>query len=647
MKNEFVLAFNEVLEEKGLPKETILEALAHALVSAYRKSMNVSSAQEVKAIIDLDKGEFGILAEKEVVEDVQNDLTEVTLEVARAYEPEAQLGDLVMVDSTPEDFGRVAAQNARQVIQEKIRQAEYAAQIEYYEKQLGEIISGIVQATNSQGMTIGLELNAEGTMPRKEMIPFERFRIHDRVRALVAEIKETGRGPQIILSRTHRDFLRRLLENEVPEIFHGVVEIRSIAREPGHRAKVAVSTSQQGIDPVGACVGQRGVRIQAIVRELHDEKIDVIEWNPDPTAFIAKAISPARVNGVYLKESVDGSRNALVVVPEDQLSLAIGRDGQNARLAAKLTGWRIDIKSLPESISDWLFALQNKPELKEMAEEEKAAIAQAEEIMARKADGRVINPEEYDQLAKFNNRLESFATRKHQAQVEKQQKLRDEIMENIPPAAFEMDLSGTGLQANILEALTEAGYDTAGKLVLTSKMDPDALLHVNGFGPKALERVAEFAEVLPELVPEPVEEEEPVVEQPAEEPAVEEVETAAEVQEEVAPEDGQPEPTEAQLEESAAPAVEGEAPKTPEGEEGEEELSFDEMFAIKPEVFEPEEASEEEEEGSEDDTTTGGKKKRKKKVKRFRELEYDPERDVVVAKKKHKRDGTPWNEWEE
>ena len=641
MKNEFVLAFNEVLEEKGLPKETILEALAHALVSAYRKSMNVSSAQEVKAIIDLDKGEFGILAEKEVVEEVENDLTEVTLEIARQFDPDANLGDLVMVDSTPEDFGRVAAQNARQVIQEKIRQAEYAAQIEYYEKQLGEIISGIVQATNSQGMTIGLELNAEGTMPRKEMIPFERFRIHDRVRALVAEIKETGRGPQIILSRTHRDFLRRLLENEVPEIFHGVVEIRSIAREPGHRAKVAVSTSQQGIDPVGACVGQRGVRIQAIVRELHDEKIDVIEWNPDPTAFIAKAISPARVNGVYLKESVDGSRNALVVVPEDQLSLAIGRDGQNARLAAKLTGWRIDIKSLPESISDWLFALQNKPELKEMAEEEKEAVAQAEDIMARKADGRVINPEEYDFLTKFNDRLEKYATRKHQAEFEKQQKLRDEAMETIPPAAFEMDLSGTGLQANILEALVEAGYDTAGKLVLTSKLNPDALLEVNGFGPKALERVAEFAEVLPELIPEPVEEEEPVVEQPVEELPVEEVEIAAEVQEEATPETGQPEAPEAQVEEpAAAESVESTA------EEGEEELSFDEMFVVKPEVFEPEEESEDEEESSEEGETTDGKKKRKKKVKRFRELEYDPERDVVVAKKKHKRDETPWNEWE-
>jgi len=630
MKNEFVLAFNEVLEEKGLPKETILEALAHALVSAYRKSLNVSSAQEVKAVIDLDKGEFGILAEKEVVESVENELTEVTLEVARQFDPNANLGDLVMVDSTPEDFGRVAAQNARQVIQEKIRQAEYAAQIQYYEKQLGEIISGIVQASNSQGMTIGLELNAEGSMPRKEMIPFERFRIHDRVRALVAEIKETGRGPQIILSRTHRDFLRRLLENEVPEIFHGVVEIRSISREPGHRAKVAVSTSQQGIDPVGACVGQRGVRIQAIVRELHDEKIDVIEWNSDPTMFIAKAISPARVNGVYLKESVDGARNALVVVPEDQLSLAIGRDGQNARLAAKLTGWRIDIKSLPESISDWLFALQNKVELKELAKEEKESITQAEDIMARKVDGRVINPEEYDFLSKLNDRLERYATRKHQAEFEKQAQLRDEILATIPPAAFEMDLSGAGLPINVVEALMGAGFDTAGKLVLTSKMNPEALLEINGVGPKVLERIAEFAEVLPELVPEELVEEEVALE----EPKAETVELEAEA--ELTPAEG----LEAQPEAQAAEAVDGAAPAG--------EVSFDQMFTIKPEVFEAEgETSEEEEDVTDENGKPTGKKQKKKKVNKFRELEYDPERDVVVSKKKHKRGDAGWTEWEE
>ena len=405
MKNEFALAFNEVLEDKGLPRETIIEALSTAMVSAYRKSVNASNAQDIKALIDMDHGIFNILVEKEVVQTVQNPLTEVNLINARKAVENAGLGDLVMVDSTPENFGRVAAQTARQVIQQKIREAEHAAQYEYYEKQLGEIISGIVQAANSRGLTIGLELKAEASMPRKEMITHERFRIHERIRALVAEVKETGRGPQIILSRTHRDFLRRLLENEVPEIFHGVVEIRSIAREPGRRAKVAVSAAQNGIDPVGACVGMRGVRIQAIVRELHDEKIDVIEWNSDPTAFIAKAISPARVNGVYLNESVDKGKNALVVVPEDQLSLAIGREGQNARLAAKLTGWRIDIKSLPESISDWLFNLKNDKEYKELAKDEAEAVTKAEEIMGRKAEGRVISNNDYDFLNQFNDRL--------------------------------------------------------------------------------------------------------------------------------------------------------------------------------------------------------------------------------------------------
>ena len=654
MKNEFVLAFNEVLEEKGLPKETILEALAHALVSAYRKSTNVSSAQDIKALIDLDQGEFSILAEKEVVESVENDMTEVSLKIAKKFDPEAKIGDLVMVDSTPENFGRVAAQNARQVIQEKIRQAEYAAQIEYYEKQLGEIISGIVQATNSQGMTIGLELNAEGTMPRKEMIPFERFRIHDRVRALVAEIKETGRGPQIILSRTHRDFLRRLLENEVPEIFHGVVEIRSIAREPGHRAKVAVSTTQQGIDPVGACVGQRGVRIQAIVRELHDEKIDVIEWNSDPTVFIAKAISPARVNGVHLKEGIDGSKNALVVVPEDQLSLAIGRDGQNARLAAKLTGWRIDIKSLPESVSDWLYALQNNPNLKEQAKEEKEAVTQIEDIMARKADGRVITPEEYDVLIKFNDRLENYATHKQQAELKELQQIRDEALESIPQGAFDLDLSESGLPGNIIEALVEAGFDTAGKLVLASKVEPDSLLDVSGFGPKSLEKIAEFAEELPNLIPEP----EPVAEVIEEQEAqAEDSEPTAEAVVEVAEPETSEEITAEAAEEEEVKAEVAEVETEVEAEadaekSSSEELSFEEMFSIKADSFEPEEANveeedEEEDEGTEEDGKPSKKKKKKQKVKRFRELEYDPDLDRVVAKKKHKRGDDPsWNEWE-
>ncbi|MDP2964964.1 MAG: transcription termination factor NusA [Pelolinea sp.] len=644
MKNEFALAFNEVLEEKGLPKETILEALAQALVSAYRKSVNASNAQDIRASINLDQGEFAILVEKEVVDSVENDLTEVTLEVAREASPDAQLGDIVMVNSTPEDFGRVAAQQARQVIQQKIRDAENQAQVSYYEKQLGEIISGVVQATNAQGLTIALELNAEGSMPRKEMIPREHFRIHDRVHAVVAEIKESGRGPQIILSRTHRDFLRRLLENEVPEIFHGVVEIRSIAREPGQRAKVAVSATQQGIDPVGACVGMRGVRIQAIVRELHDEKIDVIEWNSDPTLFISKAISPARVNGVYLRETVDGQKNALVVVPEDQLSLAIGREGQNARLAAKLTGWRIDIKSLPESISDWLFNLQNNEELKDIVAEEKEAITKAEDIMARKAEGRVITTEEYDSLAAFNDRLERRSVRKQQEKYEKYQKIHKEAFDSIAQGAFEMGIEGTGLPLKIQDALREAGFDNAGKLVLTSKVNPDALLEISGIGPKTLEKITEFAEELPNLIPQveealpeepfstiPAAEEMPVAEESAAITESPEIAESALETEGITTEEAANEPVSDSAEEQ--PAVE-------------KEMSFDEIFSLKPEVFEPAVADEDEEdevEGSGEKPTT--KKKKSKKAGQFRELEYDPDKDVTVAKKKHKRGDS--GEWED
>nr|HPL82602.1 transcription termination factor NusA [Anaerolineaceae bacterium] len=300
MKSEFALAFNEILEDRGLPREVVLEAIRAAMVSAYRKSVGASAAQEIEVKIDFDKGDITVFAEKEVTDNIFDDRTEVLLEDARRFDPNCELGDLVMVDSTPEDFGRYAAQTARQGIQQKIRDAERAAQFEYFSRQVGEVTNGVVQAVNPKQATIGLDLKAEGIMLRKDMIPGERFRIHDRIRAYVYEVKDSPKGLEIMLSRAHRNFLRRLLENEVPEIFHGIVEIRSIAREPGQRAKVAVSATQMGIDPVGACVGQRGVRIQAIVRELHDEKIDVIEWSPDTAVYISKAISPARVAGVYL-----------------------------------------------------------------------------------------------------------------------------------------------------------------------------------------------------------------------------------------------------------------------------------------------------------------------------------------------------------
>ncbi|MDH5606702.1 MAG: transcription termination/antitermination protein NusA, partial [Anaerolineae bacterium] len=241
MKKDFALAFNEVLDDKQLPKEVIVEALEAAMVSAYRKTVNASTAQIVEAKFDLNTGDIKIFAEKEVVEDVQDERTEVLLEVALKYDEEAKLGDVVIVESTPEDFGRVAAQTARQVIQQRIREAERKSQYDHYNSMAGEIVNGIVQAVNPGGFTLGLDRKAEGHMPRSQQIRGERFRVHDRVRALLLEVKQSPRGPQIILSRAHRNFLRRLLEDEVPEIYQGLVEIRSIAREPGYRSKVAVS----------------------------------------------------------------------------------------------------------------------------------------------------------------------------------------------------------------------------------------------------------------------------------------------------------------------------------------------------------------------------------------------------------------------
>src|ERR1700690_1645568 len=415
-KNEFALAFNEVLEEKQLSKEIILGAIESAMVSAYRRAVNASTAQQVEAKVDAETGQVMVFAEKEVVEEVQEINTEVTLEEARKVNPEAQLGDMVIVESTPADFGRVAAQTARQVIQQRIREAERSAQMEYFARQVGEIVSGVIQASNAQGATIGLDMKAEGILPANQKIPNERFKVHDRIRAVVLEVKDGSRGPQIILSRAHRNFLRRLLENEVPEIYHGVVEIRAIAREPGARAKVAVMATQAGVDPVGACVGIKGVRIQAIVRELHDEKIDIIQWDPDPIVYISKAISPARVSGVYLNE-VDGNRTATVVVMEDQLSLAIGRDGQNARLAAKLTGWRIDIKSAVEAASDILAKLQNEPELAAALPAAVESMPQVQEALTKKAENRPLTPEEYTALAQFVDRVEKRKTPGNKGEV--------------------------------------------------------------------------------------------------------------------------------------------------------------------------------------------------------------------------------------
>ena len=642
MKNEFTLAFNEVLEEKGLPKEVILSALESAMVSAYRRAVNASSAQHVEARVDPETGKVIILAEKEVVDSVQDERTEVSLTEARRVSPETELGSMVVVESTPRDFGRVAAQTARQVIQQRIRDAERQAQMAFFEKQLGEIVSGVVQAINNQGLTIGMEMRAEGSMSRKDMIPGERFRIHDRVRALIAEVKDSPRGPQIILSRTHRDFLRRLLENEVPEIYHGIVEIRSIAREPGERAKVAVSATQAGIDPVGACVGVKGVRIQAIVRELHDEKIDVIEWNTDPAFFIAKAISPARVGGVYLNEKSPNGKTATVVVPEDQLSLAIGRDGQNARLAAKLTGWRIDIKSVSEAAADALYKIQNDAALAGLTQLE-GAVETIGVILAKKAENRPLTPEEYDQLSKFVDKVEHRTAARKVEKKPAEEAAEKELRSLFPESIFLQNILDSGLPEHVAYILQEAGYATTGDLVLTIKTHSDDILRLQGIGPRAMNEINKLVDGLEEakkaaVLAEVAVEVEPVAAQPEVEPIVEQVEAVAPViEEEVAV---QPEAVEF-APAAAEPAEVAEA--EPVQAEAEEEPSFDTLFALKPDMIPVVDVDEEEE--TEDSTKTKPGKKKKKSRKSV-EITYDPDRDLMLTKKKHKRGDGVW-EWEE
>src|SRR3990172_2422222 len=508
MKNEFTLAFNEVLEEKQLPKEVIVEALEAAMISAYRRAVNASNAQHVEAKIDLETGIVVIYAEKEIVDSVQDERTEVILEDAIKVDSAAVLGGMVVVESTPKNFGRVAAQTARQVIQQRIREAERDSQMKYYGKQMGEIVSGAVQAVNSQAVTLGLDMKAEGIMPRTQQIPGERFRVHDRVRALLLEVKSTPRGPQIVLSRAHRNFLRRLLENEVPEIYHGLVEIRSIAREPGQRSKVAVAALQPGVDPVGACVGIRGVRIQAIVRELSDEKIDVIEWNSDPAAYIAKALSPARVTGVYLNEHARGLKPATVVVPENELSLAIGRDGQNARLAAKLTSWRIDIKSLPEAATDAVYKLQNDPEYAVLLPQESEVLPQVEQIMAKKAEGRPVTPEEYQLLSQFVDRVERGLIRQREKDRKAEEERQREAQAQIPEAAYDIPIEELGISLRFTSLLGGSGYTTVGDLMLQMFLDPDVILGLDGIGVKAMAEIeASLARLeLPALVEAPTDE---------------------------------------------------------------------------------------------------------------------------------------------
>ncbi|MBI4318924.1 MAG: transcription termination/antitermination protein NusA [Chloroflexi bacterium] len=365
MKSDFISAINQICSEKGLSKEVVLQAIEAALVSAYRRNFAPGGNQVVTVKIDPQTGQVRAFVQKNVVEEVQDKRAEAGLDEARRINPDAQLGDLVDVESTPYNFGRIAAQTAKQVVLQRLREAERELVFEEFVEREGDIVNGIVQRIEPKAIIIDLG-KAEATLPSTEQVPSEHYRPGQRLKVYVIEVHRTNKGPQIIVSRTHRNLLRRLFELEVPEIYGGTVEIKAISREPGSRAKVAVAARQEGIDPVGSCVGLRGVRIQSIVSELGGEKIDVVQWHADSSIFVANALSPAQVLGVDINEA---DKTATVTVPERQLSLAIGKEGQNARLAARLTGWRIDIKAATNKLvekSD-LERLQITPSDEELA----------------------------------------------------------------------------------------------------------------------------------------------------------------------------------------------------------------------------------------------------------------------------------------
>lgn len=339
MNAEFMQAFEQLGREKGIAPEILFDAIEAALISAYKR--NFGSAQNVRVSLERSTGEIHVFARKNIVEDVTDARLEMDLPEAQAIDRRYELGDVVEIEVTPKDFGRIAAQTAKQVVVQRIREAERGIIYEEFSNRESDILTGIVQRIEQKNVFIDLG-KAEAILAPSEQIAGEQYRHGDRVKTYIIEVKKTTKGPQILVSRTHPGLLKRLFELEVPEIHDGIVEIKSVAREPGLRSKIAVYSRDENVDPVGSCVGHKGMRVQTIVDELRGEKIDIVKWNADPTKYIANALSPAKVISVEVNEAEKLSK---VVVPDYQLSLAIGKEGQNARLAAKLTGWKIDIKS--------------------------------------------------------------------------------------------------------------------------------------------------------------------------------------------------------------------------------------------------------------------------------------------------------------
>ena len=338
---EMLLAMEELEKENGMVPGSLMEAIETALVTAYKRDFD-STADNVKVVVDKETGDYHVYAEKEVVEEVEDGNVQISLTDAKKINKSLEIGDTAQIEIMPKNFGRIAAGTAKQVIIQKIREASREFLFNEFSDRKGEIVSGLIQKADGGIVVVDLG-RLEGVMPLKEQVPTEKYHVNDKIRAYVLDVEKGAKGaPQVIISRATADFVRKLFELEIPEIYEGVIEIKSVSRDAGSRSKVAVYSPNENIDPVGSCVGQKGIRIQNIINELGGEKIDVIEWNEDPATFISAALLPAQVMAVDIKED---EKFAQVIVPDDQLSLAIGKSGQNARLAAKLTNWKIDIKS--------------------------------------------------------------------------------------------------------------------------------------------------------------------------------------------------------------------------------------------------------------------------------------------------------------
>ena len=344
MKSDFLIAVTQLAAERHLPRDTVLEAIEAALISAYKKD-NFAAGQNIAVRLNPGNGEVKVYTQKTVVEEVEDSLKEISLADARRIKADAVLEDILEFEAPLQNPGRIAAQTAKQVVMQRLREAERELVYEEFSAREADIVTGTIQRIDPRQITMDLG-RTEGILPAEEQVSMERYRPGQKLQVFILEVRRSTRGPEVIVSRTHKYLLHRLFEMEVPEINNGIIEIKAIAREAGSRSKVAVYARQPGVDPVGSCVGLRGIRIQNVVNELQGEKIDVVEWHKDPGIFISHALSPAQAVRV---ETNEANQTALVVVPDKLLSLAIGREGQNARLAAKLTGWKVDIKSTTEA----------------------------------------------------------------------------------------------------------------------------------------------------------------------------------------------------------------------------------------------------------------------------------------------------------